>query len=149
MTFHHVFFAELLDRCGTDQETYPQLVRTLQPPAAHDTTPAAHGSTNNYKEQLLIEEIWRTIREALKLQINLPNYETYVQDTHAIAFDRNTGTLLVEAPDPLVATHLNNYFYRPVLRAIAAANASVHGIPIAAVDFIPRPPQPWDATDHP
>lgn len=126
--------ADLLARCNIDQETYQERVRSFQPLAAPD-------STNNYKEEVLIEEIWRTIKEALKLQINRPNYEDYVQDTHATAFDPNIGTLTVEAPDPLVATHLNNYFYRPVLRAIASTNASLYGIPIASVDFAPRHPE--------
>jgi len=32
-----------------------------------------------------------------------------------------------------------------IRRAIAATNASVQGIPIATVEFIPRPYEPWDA----
>jgi hypothetical protein len=149
--------ADLLARCNIDQETYQGRVHSFQSTAAlgstpspqnasaaaqdttvaaQDTRPAAPDSTNNYKEEILIEEIWRTIKEALKLQIILPNYETYVQDTHAVAFDRNTGTLLVEAPSTLVANHLNKYFTRTVRRAIAA------------VDFIPSPHQTSHAVEH-
>jgi hypothetical protein len=54
-------------------------------------------------------------------------------------FNRETGTLLVEASSPLVANQLNNYFAMTIRRAVVTTNASVHGVPIAAVDFAPRP----------
>ena len=150
--------AELLARCGMDQQTYQQRALRLRRRAAQDTTPYAQGTTpgvqditpsaqdttNNYKEQPLIEEVWRTIKEALKLEISPPNYQTYLQDTHAIAFDRDTGTLLVEASSPLVANQLNNYFAMTVRRAIAATNASIHGVSINAIDFVAHRFEPSD-----
>jgi hypothetical protein len=154
--------ADLLARCGIDQETYQHRVHNLMPraargitpaaqdstPAAQGTTPAARGSTNHYKEQLQIEEVWRTIKEALKTEISPANYQTYLHDTHAIALDRNTGTLLVEASSPLIANQLNNYFAMTILRAAATTNASVHGVRIAAVHLIPRCPHVWDPAEH-
>jgi len=145
--------ADLLSRCGMDQQTYQQRVHSLRrraaqdttpgaqdtTPGVQDTTPSAQDTTKHYKEERLIEEVWRTIKHALKLDISPANYQTYLQDTHAIAFDRDTGILLVEASSPLVATQLNNYFAMTVRRAIAATNASIHGVPVAAVDFIPSP----------
>ena len=61
----------------------------------------------------------------------------------------DTGTLLVEASSPLVATQLNNYFAMTIRRAIVATDASVQGVPIAAVEFIPRRQQPCDAVEDP
>jgi hypothetical protein len=150
--------ADLLTRCGIDQETYQQRIHNLRPragggatpaawdstPAAQGTTPAARGSTNHYKEQLQIEEVWRTIKEALKTEISPANYQTYLHDTHAIAFDRDTATLLVEASSPLAANQLNNYFAITILRAAATTDASTNGVPIASVEFIPRSPHVWD-----
>jgi chromosomal replication initiation ATPase DnaA len=89
----------------------------------------------------LIEEIWIRIKEALKLHINHSNYESYVQDTHAIAFDRRSGTLTVEAPDHFVADHLNKYFTRSLKWAIADAKASISGARISAVHFVASPHQ--------
>jgi len=149
-----------------DQQTYQQRAHRLRrhaaldtTPGVQDTTPSAQDTTNHYKEERLIEELWRTIKEALKLEMTRSNYGTYIADTRTIAFDRDTGALVVEASSPLVveassplvATQLNNYFYRPVLRAVSSTNASVHGLPIAAVDFIPRPQQPLNEvqTDTP
>jgi len=140
--------AELLDRCGMDQQTYQQRIHGLRRRAAQDTTPSVQDTTNHYKEERLIEEVWRTIKNALKLEISTPNYQTYLHDTHGIAFDRDTGTILVEASSPLVATQLNNYFAMTVRRAIAATNASTHGVPIAAVDFVARAQQPWHAAEE-
>ena len=151
--------AELLTRCGMDQQTYQQRVHRLHrraaqdttpyvqdtTPSAQDITPGAQDTTKHYKEERVIEEVWRTIKEALKLEITSSNYQTYLHDTRGIAFDRNTGTLLVEASSPLVASQLNNYFAMTVRRAIIATNSSIHGIPIATVDFAPRPQQPWEA----
>jgi hypothetical protein len=145
--------ADLLARCGIDQETYQRRVHNLRPraaqgttPAAQDSTPAARGSTNHYKEQLQIEEVWRTIKEALKTEISPANYQTYLHDTHAITFDRDTGTLFVEASSPLVANQLNNYFAMTILRAAATTDAPIHGVPIAAIDFVPRPQRSADPT---
>ena len=136
--------ADLLARCGMDQHTYQQRAHSLRRRAAQDTTPSAQDTTNEYKEERLIEEVWRTIKDALKLQISRGNYQTYLRDTHAIAFDRNTGALLVEASSPLAATQLNNYFAMTVRRAIANERPCIHEVPIAAVDFIPRHQQAWD-----
>jgi hypothetical protein len=145
--------AELLARCGMDQQTYQQLAHRVHRRAAQDTTPyvqdttrcaqgitpSAQDTTNNYKEEILREELWRTIKEALKLEISPANYQTYLEDTRGIAFDRNTGTLVVEASSPLAASQLNNYFQMTVRRAIAA------------VDFVPRaqdPEYPRDRVVH-
>jgi hypothetical protein len=114
-----------------DQQAYRQRVHSLRRRAAQDTT-------KHYKEETLIEEVWRTIKEALKLEISPANYQTYLRDTHAIAFDRDTGTLLVEASRPLVANQLNNYFGMTILGVLANTNASIQGVPVASVDFIPR-----------
>jgi hypothetical protein len=139
-----------------DLQTYQQRAHRLRrraaqdtTPGAQDTTPSAQDTTNNYKEQRLIEEVCRTIRNALKLEISPSNYQTYLQDTHAISFDRDTATLLVEASSPLVANQLNNYFAMTVRRAIAATNASIHGVPIGAVDFVPCAYEPWDPLGNP
>jgi len=144
--------AALLARCGLDQQTYEQRAHGLRRRAAHDTTPAVHDttpavqdSTNKYKEEGPIEEVWTSIRNALKAEISPSNYQTYLQDTDAITFDRDTGTLLVAAASPLAATQLNNYFHMTVRRAIATTSATIQGVPIAAVDFIPRAYEPWDA----
>jgi hypothetical protein len=51
---------------------------------------------------------------------------------------RWTGALLAEASSPLPAAQLDYYFAMTIRRAIAKSNASVHGVPIAAVDFVPR-----------
>ncbi|MGB9300278.1 MAG: DnaA N-terminal domain-containing protein [Anaerolineae bacterium] len=144
--------AELLARCGLDERTYQQLIHTLRgrgvqgttlaaqatTPDGHDSTPAGQDSTNKYKEELQIEELWRTIKEALKLEMTESNYGTYIADTQAISFDRDTGTLVLEAPSPLVANQLNSYFAIVVRRVVATTNATIQGIPIAAVEFIPR-----------
>ena len=162
--------AELLARCGLDERTYQQLIHTLRRrsvqgtiPCVRDTTPYVRDTTpyvqdttryvqdtaNKYKEERLIEELWRTIKEALKLEMTESNYGTYIADTQALAFNRDSGILLVEAASPLVATQLNNYFGMTIRRAAATTNASIHGVPIAAVEFIPRAYQPWDAPgDH-
>jgi hypothetical protein len=66
------------------------------------------------------------------------NYHTYLQDTRGIAFDRDTGILLVEAPSRLVASQLENHFSMTVRRVIASTSPSIHGLPITAVDFVPR-----------
>ena len=60
---------------------------------------------------------------------------------------RLTACLLAEAASPLAATQLNNYFAMTIRRAIATTNASVQGIPIAAVEFVPVHQQPWDAAE--
>jgi len=137
--------AELLARCGLDQETYPQLVHTLSlrgaqdtTPDGHDSTPAGQDSTNKYKEERLIEEVRKSIKNALKPEISTPNYQTYITDTQATVFDRDTGTLVVAVSSPQAATQLNNYFAMTIRRAIATTNATVHGVPIAGVEFIPR-----------
>jgi len=140
--------ADLLARCGMDQHTYQQRVHSLRRRAAQDTTPSAQDTTNKYKEERLIEEVWRTIKDALKLRISRGNYQTYLRDTHAIAFDRDTGTLLVQASSPLAAAQLNNYFAMTIRRAIISTSASVHGVPIAAVDFIARGLQLWATVEH-
>jgi len=153
--------ADLLARCGMDQHTYQQRAHSLRrraaqdttpgaldtTPGVQDTTPSAQDTTNKYKEERLIEEVWRTIKDALKLQVSRGNYRTYLRDTHAIAFDRNTGALLVEASSPLAATQLNNYFAMTIRRAIANERPSIHGVPIDAVDFIPHPQQLWDPVE--
>ena len=137
--------AELLARCGVDQQTYPQLIHTLRRRAVQDTTPAVHAitaagqdSTNKYKEERLREEVWKRIKNALKPEISTPNYQTYLHDTQALAFNRDTGTLVVAVSSPQVAVQLNNYFAMTIRRAIANTGVSIHGVPIAAVDFIPR-----------
>ena len=74
--------AELLDRCGMDQQTYQQRAHRLRrraaqdtiryaqdttpgvhdtTPGVHDTTPSAQDTTKHYKEERVIEEVWRTI----------------------------------------------------------------------------------------
>ena len=120
-------------------------------PAVHATTPAVHATTNKYKEERLIEEVWISVKETLKTEITSSNYQNHLQDTHAVAFNRDTGTLVVAVSSRQAATQLNNYFAMTIRRAIATTNASIHGVPIAAVDFIPRPPQLWDLAedDHP
>jgi hypothetical protein len=168
--------ADLLARCNIDQETYQERVRSFRSlaalgstpspeddaaaaqdtttaaldtrPAAQDTIPAAPDSTNNYNEELQIEEIWIRIKEALKLQINDSNYEWYVQDTHAVSFDRRSNTLTVEARDELVADHLNRYFTRSLRWAIADAKPSIGGICIYGVKFIPSPHRPSLDIEH-
>jgi hypothetical protein len=153
--------AQLLARCGMDEQTYQQSVHTLRRRAAQDTTPyaqditpcvqgitpSAQDTTNKYKEERQIEELWRTIKEALKLEVSPSNYSTYIADAHPISFDRDTGTLLVEASSPLAANQLNNYFAMTVTRATANTDASIHGVPVASVEFTARPQQPCDAPE--
>ena len=57
-----------------------------------------------------------------------------------VEFDRDTGTLVVEADSPLAANQISNYFPITVRRAMVTTNATIHGVPIASVDFMPRPP---------
>jgi hypothetical protein len=97
---------------------------------------------------VLIEEIWIRIKEALRLHINNSNYDSYVEDTHAIAFDRTSGTLTVQAPDYVVADHLNRYFTRSLRWAIADAKPSIPGVRIYAVHFVPAPHRAWEAAEH-
>jgi len=75
--------ADLLPRCGLDQETYPQFIHTQQRRGAQDTTPYvqdtaryAQDIANKYKE-----EVWISIRKTLKLEISPSNYETYLRGT--------------------------------------------------------------------
>jgi hypothetical protein len=77
------------------------------------------------------------------------DYETYIADTQAITFDRDTGTLLVEAPSPLVANQLNSYFQMTVRRAVAGIGVSLQGVPIAMVEFVPRAQGPCHDGEHP
>jgi hypothetical protein len=93
----------LLAGCGINHETYEHRVH----------------NANHHKEQLQTEEVPRTIRQALKPAISPGNYQTYIDDTHAIAFDRDTGILLVEAPTRSVASQLDNHFCMTVRRVIA------------------------------
>ena len=146
--------AELLARCGLDQRTYPQLIHALRrrgaqdtTPGVHDTTPGAQDTTNKYKEERPIEEVWKSIKNALKTEITSSNYGTYIADTQAMAFNRDTGTLVVGVSSPQAATQLNNYFAMTIRRAVVNTNASVQGIPIAAVEFVPVHQQPWDAAE--
>jgi len=148
---------ELLTRCGLDERTYQQLVHTLRHrgvqgtiPCVRDTTPYVQDTTryvqdtaNKYKEELQIEELWRTMKEALKLEMTESNYGTYIADTQAISFDRDTGILLVAAASPLVANQLNSYFTAVVRRVVAGMGVSVKGVPIAEVEFVPRARGPW------
>ena len=71
------------------------------------------------------------------------NYKTYMLDTHGIAFERDSGILLVEAPGRLVANQLNNHFSMTARRAIANTPLSIRHVLIAAVDFVPRFQQLW------
>ena len=112
-------------------------------PWVRDTTPCVQDTANKYKEERLIEGVWRTIEEALKLEMTESNYGTYIADTRAISFDRDTGTLLVEAPSPLVANQLNRYFAMTVRRAIVTADATINGVAVAAVDFVSRRQKMW------
>jgi hypothetical protein len=144
--------AALLARCGVDQQTYPQLIHTLRRrgaqdtiPYVQDTTPCAQDTANKYKEERLREEVWKRIKNALKPEISTPNYDAYLADTQALAFNRDTGTMVVAVSSPQAATQLNNYFVMTIKRAIANTDATIQGVPIAAVDFIPRPQQLWDA----
>jgi hypothetical protein len=136
--------ADLLARCGMDQQTYEQRGHRLRRCGAQDTTPGVQDTTNHYKEERLMQEVWRTIKHALKLEISTSNYQTYLHDTHAVNFDRGTGTLLVEASSPLVANQLNNYFDMTIRRGIANTTTLIHGVPIAQVDFILCPHEPSD-----
>jgi hypothetical protein len=155
--------AELLARCGLDERTYQQLIHTLRgrgvqgttlaaqatTPDGHDSTPAGQDSTNKYKEERLIEEVWKSIKNALKPEISSSNYATYVADTQALAFNRDTGILLVAVSSPQAATQLHNYFAMAIMRAVATTNATIQGVPIAGVEFIPRACQLPDPTgDH-
>ena len=153
--------AALLARCGLDERTYQQLIHTLRGRGVQgttlaaqatttdgqDSTPDGQDSTNKYKEEGQIEELWRTIKEALKLEMTESNYGTYIADTQAISFDRDTGILLVEAPNPLVAGQLNNYFAMTIRRAIATTGVSIDSVAIAAVDFVPGRQQAWDPAE--
>ena len=47
---HQRLHADFLARCNTDQETYHQRLQALRPRAAL-------GSTKNYKEEKLVEEV--------------------------------------------------------------------------------------------
>ena len=116
---------------------------------AQGTTPCVLDTTNHYKEERLIEEVWRTIKEALKLEMTESNYRTCIADTQALAFNRDTGTLLVEAPSPLVANQLNNYFQMTMRRAVAGIGVSLQGVPIAMVEFVSRRRQLWEAGEDP
>ena len=49
----------------------------------------------------------------------------------------------------ITANQLNNYFAMTVRRAIVNTNTTIQGIPIAAVDFIPRARGPWHDGEDP
>jgi hypothetical protein len=73
-----------------------------------------------------------------------PTYAHYntLHHAQALAIDRDTATLIVAVSSRQAATQANNYFPTAVRRAIATTNAAIHGVPIAAADFMPLPSQP-------
>jgi hypothetical protein len=147
--------AELLARCGLDGQSYPQSAHILRRDGVQgivdyvqDTGDYVQDTANKYKEERQIEELWRRIKRALKLRIISSNYDSYVADTQAISFD--SGLLRVEAPSQGEADYLNKYFETVVMRTVASTHASVQGVPIVAVEFVPRQQQVWHGEDdHP
>jgi len=69
-------------------------------------------------------------------------------DTQASAFHCDTGTLLVEAPIPLVASQLNGYFTTVVRGVLARIGAGLQGVAITEVDCVPKPLQLSEAAQQ-
>ncbi len=137
---------DLLHRCGMDLSTYQQggaaqgIGGAAQGTggAAQGTGGAAQGTANQYKESKMLEEIWRGIKSALFHKMTRENFRTYIKDTHAIAFDRDLGILIIQTPNPLTSQMLAQQFYAVIVRTLREANAAIHGVPAIDVDFQSR-----------
>ena len=141
--------SDLLDRCGIDPETYPQMLST---PCAQDIGGsaqdtgggvqgiggAAQGTAKHYKESKILEEIWREAKSALSREMTESNFRTYVSDTHALAFDRSRGLLILQTPNPLTTDILARHFRTTIMRSIRDLQAAFDGIPIQDVQFQSR-----------
>jgi hypothetical protein len=69
------------------------------------------------------------------------------QRTTAINFDRNTSTLVAEAPSRPVANQLNSYFAVTVRREVAGMGVTLQGVAATMVEFVPRRQQPWSPAE--
>jgi hypothetical protein len=151
--------ADLLARCNIDEETYQQRVRYLKPRGVQDTTPCVQDTTpyvrdttpgvqdisNQYKEQIQIEEVLRTIKAALAREMNSANYNTYVSRLRALHFRTDTGCLTVEAPSPHIASQLNGQLSTILRRTIAALEPKIAGVQVHTLTAVPGPPHAWEA----
>lgn len=102
--------SDLLYRCGLDPETYPQISST---PCAQDIGGGAQGIAKHYKESKILEEVWREAKSALSREMTESNFRTYLSDTHALAFDRSRGVLILETANPLTTEILARRFCTP------------------------------------
>jgi hypothetical protein len=137
---------DLLTRCGMDLSTYQQLATGggAQGPGggaqgtgggAQGTGGGAQGPANQYKESKLLEEIWRETKSRLLHKMTRANFSTYIKDTHALAFDRNLGILIIQTPNPLTSRTLADTFQTLIMRTIQEANVGIDGVPVYDVQF--------------
>jgi hypothetical protein len=137
---------DLLHRCGMDLSTYQQLASAGGAQgiggaaqgiggAAQGTGGAAQGTANQYKESKMLEEIWRETKSALSREMTQANFQTYIKDTHALAFDRGLGILIIQTPNPLTSQTLADTFRRVIRRTLRQANVLIDGLPIVDVQF--------------
>lgn len=124
--------SDLLDRCGLDEETYPHIHRGA---AGRGSRGAALGSTKHYKESITLEEIWKEAKNALSREMTESNFRTDLSDTHALAFDRNRGLLIVQTPNPLTTETLTRQFRPTITRAIRELDLRFRGVPVHTVAF--------------
>jgi hypothetical protein len=141
--------SDLLNRCGLDPETYAHIHSggaaqgiggTAQDTGgtAQDTEGTAQDTAKHYKESKILEEVWREAKSALSREITKSNFRTYLSDTHALAFDRNSGMLVIETPNPLTAEILSGRFRTIIMRTILDLRLGFDGILIQDVQFQSR-----------
>ena len=141
--------ADLLRRAETSHATYLALARppgaldtTPDAPGtttpAHDTTPGALDTTKNYNQSRQREEIWRRTKDALRQEMMHFNYATYISGTHAVDFDKATGTLFVQAPSPIIAMTLRESMEHVIRRVMAREGLELEGVPIQHVKYFSK-----------
>ncbi len=140
--------ADLLARCNIDHATYQHRVQNLRPRGVQDTTTCVQGTTpgvqdtsNHYKEQLQIEEVLRTIKDALSREMNSLNYDTYVSRLRPLHFRPDTACLTVETSSPLIAAQLNGQLSMLLRRTLASLEPKISGVQVHELVAVPGPPQ--------
>lgn len=140
--------ADLLARCNVAQETYPQVIHKLRPRGAQDTTLCVQDTSKHYKEQIQIEEILRTSKDALAREMSSLDYKLYVSRLSPVHFRRDTGCLTVEAPSRLIAAQLNGRLDTLLRRTVATLKPKIFGVQVHSLVAIPGPPDAWDADEQ-
>jgi hypothetical protein len=141
--------SDLLGRCGLDAETYQLIHRGAAAQgssgagdaiggAAQGTGAAAQGTTKHYKESKILEEVWRETKSALSREMTELNFRTYLSDTHALAFHRGRGVLIVQTPNPLTTETLAHRFRPTIVRTIRNLQLAFDEVPVQDVQFQSR-----------